>query len=548
MNIRDYSKEFPPDTAPSGRHSGFFPKNIMCVIAGSTGSGKTNLICNLLKEPGILNYSDVFVYSPTLYQPAYKFLRSYYTNLEELLKQKCGRTAKIAHFYDTDAEIVDPSTLRIDRNHVMIFDDVMLDDQTLIKQYFCRGRHNNVSVFYLCQSLHKIKKHCIRDNANTFILFKQDDKTMKYFFETHISGDMDFKEFKTFYDGVWCKKFSFIVINLWEEAEYGRYLDSYATVFTPKKYFTTSNKMPIQPISDIKEYVRQRDAIQARNRAERTGQQVLFEAQSKLLKPVTDVQRETAKNIIGKIASKDDVLIPFTKELQRRNDQLEALSQQPFYNQDIPAPPPAISGTIPIDLDQNLDDTDRDNLVEMELALPSEVFEKGDVEETLEKIKSNNRRIGQILGTGPAGRKAPAQEKKWAESRRQTLKLYKEKIEGIMKSSQFMVTSKKGKGFTDVVVYKSPTDLKEKLGLQVAAKKAGNNGVDNIIHSILDELLRIDEITKDEYDVLYRGIFKSRKDEKGLCNTCNCLVRYDDKAKHKRTKKHQKNLRNLKKS
>ena len=61
----------------------------------------------------------------------------------------------------------------------MIFDDVMLKDQSVIKDYFCRGRHNNVSVFYLSQSLHKIAKHCLKENANMFILFKQDDKTLK---------------------------------------------------------------------------------------------------------------------------------------------------------------------------------------------------------------------------------------------------------------------------------------------------------------------------------------------------------------------------------
>ena len=39
--------------------------------------------------------------------------------------------------------------------NIMIFDDVMMNDQTAIKQYFCSGRHNNVNVFYLVQSLHK---------------------------------------------------------------------------------------------------------------------------------------------------------------------------------------------------------------------------------------------------------------------------------------------------------------------------------------------------------------------------------------------------------
>jgi hypothetical protein len=120
----------------------------------------------------------------------------------------------------------------------MIFDDVMLKDQSVIKDYFCRGRHNNVSVFYLCQSLHKIAKHCIRENANMFILFKQDDKTLKYFHETHISGDMDFTEFKKFCDSAWSRKHGFVVINIWDEPYCGRYLSNYDNVYTPEKYFS----------------------------------------------------------------------------------------------------------------------------------------------------------------------------------------------------------------------------------------------------------------------------------------------------------------------
>src|SRR5277367_296320 len=109
-----------------------------------------------------------------------------------------------------------------------------------LKNTSAKGRHNNVNVFYLCQSLHKIAKHCIRNNANVFILFHQDDKTLKYFHETHVSGDMDFKEFKIFCDEAWSKKkqkkHGFVVINLPEEAYCGRYIANYENIYLPKKY------------------------------------------------------------------------------------------------------------------------------------------------------------------------------------------------------------------------------------------------------------------------------------------------------------------------
>jgi Cdc6-like AAA superfamily ATPase len=237
MEITDYTKEFPQTRPTCGLHSILFPKNIFCVIAGSTGSGKTNLMLNLLMKEETLNYSHVYIYSSTLNQPAYEYLIKYYRDLEKLILQETKHVVQIAHFFDADDEILNPSKLDKTKNHIMIFDDVMLNDQSVIKDYFCRGRHNNVNVFYLCQSLHKIAKHCIRENANMFILFKQDDKTLKYFHETHISGDMDFKEFKQFCDEAWRKKHGFVVINIWEESYCGRYWSNYNNIYIPKKYF-----------------------------------------------------------------------------------------------------------------------------------------------------------------------------------------------------------------------------------------------------------------------------------------------------------------------
>src|SRR5271157_4571455 len=236
MNVIDYSKQFKKSNNICGNHSAIFPKNIFCVIAGATGCGKTNLMVNLLRKEHALNYSDVYVYSSTLYQPSYEYLKQYYETLENFIKDKTGKVVKIAHFVDADEEIVDPNTLDKNQNHIMIFDDVMLKDQTQIKDYFCRGRHNNVNVFYLCQSLHKIAKHCIRENANIFILFKQDDKTLKYFHETHISGDMDFSEFKSFCDHAWSKMHGFVLINLWDKAWCGRYWANYNAIYTPNKF------------------------------------------------------------------------------------------------------------------------------------------------------------------------------------------------------------------------------------------------------------------------------------------------------------------------
>ena len=208
------------------KHADIFPKNIFMIIAASTGGGKTNLMLNFLLNK-VLNYDDVMIYTTTPFQDAYKYLSDINNSLDQ----------DIITFYNpNEISILGPEVLDKDKTHIVVFDDVMNEDQKVMTDYFCRGRHNNVNAFYLCQSLHQLKKHGIRQNANIFILFHQDKKTVKYFYETHISGDMGLEEFEKLCDKEWSKKYGYIVINLWEPPECGRYLLNYDTLYIPNKY------------------------------------------------------------------------------------------------------------------------------------------------------------------------------------------------------------------------------------------------------------------------------------------------------------------------
>jgi len=109
MEITDYTEQFNISSCRS--YSILFPEHILCVIAGSTGSGKTNLMLNLLKKEKLLNYNHVYVYSSTLYQPAYEHLKSYYGTLEQLILDETNKEVKIEHFFDADDEILNPTCL-----------------------------------------------------------------------------------------------------------------------------------------------------------------------------------------------------------------------------------------------------------------------------------------------------------------------------------------------------------------------------------------------------------------------------------------------------
>ena len=292
--------------------------------------------------------------------------------------------------------------------------------------------------------------------------------------------------------------------------------------------------MPIQPIKDINEYIRVKKSLKERFENERSGDQDSFIDQSKLLQPLIAAQQEATKSLEKAIVeeSVNKALVPLTKELQRRNDQIDMLAEQPYFQQEIPA----ISGpdmikdtsetfTTPeaskeyerVVLDNDLDQTDIENLQDMSLELPSKVYELSKdpdnniFEKTFTRIKSINASHGQK--TRADNKKQTEKAKEIFKSQNITLKKYKEIIESLQGAKRFVSTpKKKGKGMKnsqDCIIYPygDINLLVVKLNELYAAKQAGNTGVDNKIITILDELLRINAVSKDQYDGLYKNIF-----------------------------------------
>jgi len=261
----------------------------------------------------------------------------------------------------------------------------------------------------------------------------------------------------------------------------------------------------LQPVKNINEYKRIKDVLKERFETERSGDQYLFREQSKMLqpliKPFISTQEQTIKAIQN--SGTQDL----ARELQRRNDQVDLLVQQPFYSEQLPsitAPQTSspMKDYIKINLDSDLNETDLENLQDMSIDLPSIVFKNKQIEETLDKIKTENRSIGQKLGKSSGVKE---NEREIYASRKKTLAIYRQKILGLEGAKQFVGRGLKTK--SDVIFYASVDDLCSKLAELYAARKAGNTGLDNVINSILDELLRVQAISKDEYDNLYKNIF-----------------------------------------
>ena len=82
-----------------------------------------------------------------------------------------------------------------------------------IDQFFIRGRHNNLGIYYLSQSNFELPKRTIRNNSNKITLFYQ---TLKDIENTHgdVAGyDMSYDEFKEICRKAWEEDYNCLSID-----------------------------------------------------------------------------------------------------------------------------------------------------------------------------------------------------------------------------------------------------------------------------------------------------------------------------------------------
>lgn len=190
------------------------------LLVGGSGCGKTNVMISLLEHPNGLRFENVYLYSKSLYQPKYDYLR-------KLLKPIKG----LGYFeYDNGVDILPPNEAK--ENSIIIFDDVVCDSQSVIRDYFCFGRHKNIDCFYLCQTYSSIPKQLIRDNANLIVIFKQDNTNLKHIYDDHVNVDMSFDHFKTLCSHCWTTKYGFLVVDKDSQENSGRYRKGFDCYFS----------------------------------------------------------------------------------------------------------------------------------------------------------------------------------------------------------------------------------------------------------------------------------------------------------------------------
>ena len=68
-------------------------------------------------------------------------------------------------------------------NGIIVFDDILGSSNSKFRdQFFIRGRHNNLDIYYLSQSYFDLLKRTILKNSNKIILFNQTLKDIEHIY------------------------------------------------------------------------------------------------------------------------------------------------------------------------------------------------------------------------------------------------------------------------------------------------------------------------------------------------------------------------------
>ena len=128
--------------------------NNRTLLVGPSFSGKTYLMLKILSR-----ISDKDIYIITKSPP------EQYTNSKIKIKE-------------INDEI---KPLNENENGITVFDDILGSSNIkFIDQFFIRGRHNNLDIYYLSQSYFDLPKRTIRNNSNKTSLFNQTLKDFEH--------------------------------------------------------------------------------------------------------------------------------------------------------------------------------------------------------------------------------------------------------------------------------------------------------------------------------------------------------------------------------
>ena len=186
------------------------------MIIGGSGSGKTNVLLNLIEnQPDI---DKIYLYAKDPYEAKYQYLIK--------IREKVG----IDHHNDPRAYIeysndihdvyknIDYYNPDKENKILIVFDDItadMINDKKLnsiVTELFIRGRKWNISFVFITQSYFKVTKD-VRLNTTHFFITKIPDERERKQIAINNSSNISTEDFTNIYRKYTIEPYSFLVNN-----------------------------------------------------------------------------------------------------------------------------------------------------------------------------------------------------------------------------------------------------------------------------------------------------------------------------------------------
>ena len=92
-----------------------------------------------------------------------------------------------------------------------------------IDEFFNKGRHEDLDLYFISQSYFGLPKQSIRNNSDRLILFKQTLGDVQSMYQDTGAFDMIYDEFTEMCQVAWSEKFKYLSIDMTKNNNEGKY-------------------------------------------------------------------------------------------------------------------------------------------------------------------------------------------------------------------------------------------------------------------------------------------------------------------------------------
>ena len=110
------------------------------------------------------------------------------------------------------------------KGSIVIFDDMLgARNSSQMDEFFTRGRHEDLDVYYISQSYFGLPRQSIRNNSDRLILFKQTLRDVQSMYYDIGAYDMNYDDFKLMCHKAWAENYNYLCFDMTKNKNEGKY-------------------------------------------------------------------------------------------------------------------------------------------------------------------------------------------------------------------------------------------------------------------------------------------------------------------------------------